>query len=240
MSKNTWPPHRKSGLLYHPLTGKFITFIARTGLEIMCRIDKADLEKIPNKGPLIAYSNHTGRVEVPIMFSQLLPRPVTGFAKIETWDGWFLHWVFNLWGAIPLRRGEADMVAMRQALQALEKDYILGIAPEGTRSQTKSLLRAHPGVVSLALHSGAPLVPLAHWGGEGFLSNLKRLKRTDFHIRVGAPFRLDPGGERVTKEVRQAMVDEMMYRLAALLPERYRGAYAHMEKASQRYLKPVS
>ena len=230
---------RKNGLLYNHQTSKFITTLARTGLEIMCRIDKAELEKIPEKGPLIVYSNHTGRVEVPIMFSHLLPRPVTGFAKIETWDGWFLRWIFDLWGAIPIRRGEADMVAMRMAFEALDHGYILGIAPEGTRSHTKSLLRAHPGVVSLALHSGAPLIPLAHWGGENFLPNLKQLKRTNFHIRVGEPFKLDSRGDRVTKEVRQAMVDEMMYRLAALLPERYRGEYAQVGRASEHYLKPV-
>ena len=72
-----------------------------------------------------------------------------------------------------------------------------------------------------------------------FLSNLKHLKRTDFHIRVGEPFKLDPGGERVTKEVRQQMVDEMMYRMAAMLPEYYRGAYADLENATEKYLVPI-
>lgn len=221
-----------------PRSGIATLSLARTGLEIMCRIDKADLCKIPDRGPLIVYSNHTGQVEVPLLFSQLQPRPVTGLAKIETWDGWFLRWIFDLWGAIPIRRGEADMHAMRRALTALEQGYILGIAPEGTRSKTGALIRAHPGIVTLALRSNAPLLPLAHWGGERFLPNLKRLKRTDFHIRVGEPFTLDPGGEKVTKDIRQQMVDEMMYKLAALLPERYRGEYADLSKATTNFLKP--
>lgn len=213
-------------------------FLARTGLEAMCRIDKTDLQKIPPRGPLIIYANHIGQIEVPLLFSQLQPRPVTGLAKIETWNGWFLGWIFDLWGAIPIRRGEADMNAMRQALSALERGYILGIAPEGTRSKTGALIRAHPGIVTLALHSGAPLMPLAHWGGERFLPNLKRLGRTDFHIRVGEPFTLDPRGRKVTKEIRQQMVDEMMYQLAALLPERYRGEYADLSKATSQFVAP--
>lgn len=212
-------------------------FLARTGLEIMCRIDKSDLPKIPSRGPLIVYSNHTGQVEVPLVFTQLQPRPVTGLAKFETWKGWFLRWIFNLWGAIPIRRGEADMHAMRKALAALEQGYILGIAPEGTRSKTGALIKAHPGIVSLALHSNAPLMPFAHWGGERFLPNLKQFKRTDFYIRVGEPFILDPGSEKITKEVRQQMADEMMYKLAALLPEQYRGEYADLSKATTKYLK---
>jgi 1-acyl-sn-glycerol-3-phosphate acyltransferase len=227
------------GILYHPLVGKMFTLNARTGLEILYRIDKAELAKIPDKGPLIVYSNHTGQVEVPIAFTQMYPRPVTGIAKVETWDGWFLRWLFDLWGIIPIRRGEPDMVAMRMALEALKHNYILGIAPEGTRSSSKALMRAHPGIVSIALHSGAALIPLAHWGGEDFLPNLKRFKRTDFHIRVGEPFRLDPGNDRTTKEVRQAMADEMMCRLAALLPERYRGEYTQSEPTTERYLKPI-
>jgi 1-acyl-sn-glycerol-3-phosphate acyltransferase len=122
---------------------------------------------------------------------------------------------------------------MRKSLEALEKGKILAIAPEGTRNKSGRLIRAHPGVITLALRSGAPLLPVAHWGGENFLTDLKRLKRTDFHIRVGEPFKLNPGMERVSREIRQQMVDEMMYRLAALLPEKYRGVYYDMNNATK-------
>jgi 1-acyl-sn-glycerol-3-phosphate acyltransferase len=125
---------------------------------------------------------------------------------------------------------------MRKSLEALEQGDILAIAPEGTRNKTGILLKAHPGIVTLALRSGAPLLPVAHWGGENFGKNFKGLKRTDFHIRVGATFKLDPGNQRVTKEVRQQMTNEMMYRLAILLPEYYRGAYADVENATETFL----
>jgi 1-acyl-sn-glycerol-3-phosphate acyltransferase len=144
---------------------------------------------------------------------------------MESWDNAFLNWLFNLWGLIPVRRGEADTTALRKAIAVLEEGYIFGIAPEGTRNITGRLKRAHPGAVILALHSGAPLLPLAHWGGESFLKNLVRLKRTDFHVRVGEPFHLAVDGMRMTRELRQQIVDEMMYRLAELLPHQYRGEY---------------
>lgn len=216
-----------------------VTNAVKLGTSIMCRIDAPNLQTFPKKGPYIAYSNHTGQIEVPILYSHLQPRPTTGLAKVETWDSWFLRWVFNLWGAIPIHRGEADMNAMRQSLQALKNNEILVIAPEGTRNKTGVMIRAQPGVITLALRSGAPLLPMAHWGGENFTKNIKRLKRTDFHVRVGEPFKLDPGNERVTKEIRQQMVDEMMYRLAALLPEYYRGAYADMENATSQYISDL-
>jgi hypothetical protein len=48
--------------------------------------------------------------------------------------------------------------------------------------------------------------------------NLSRLKRTDFHIRAGKPFRLENRGEKVTRQVRENMMDEMMFQVASVLP----------------------
>lgn len=222
---------RKPGLSYWILRALVIAYT-----RVTCRLDLSELGKVPRSGPLILFTNHTGQIEVPLMFTHLQPRKVTGFAKVETWDNWFLNWVFDVWGAIPLRRGEADMQAIRAALELLDEGYIIGIAPEGTRNKTGRLLKAHPGIVMLALHSGAPLMPVAHWGGENFLSNLKRFRRTDFHIRVGEPFRLKTDGLRMTHEIRQEIVDQIMYKIAELLPEDYRGAYADLQNATDTYL----
>lgn len=215
----------------------FVFIVIRVGLSILCRVDTQGLERIPRRGPLIVISNHTGSLEVPVIYGWLYPRPMTGWAKIETWDKPFFHWLFNLWGAVPVRRGEADTSALRVALERLEQGYIFGVAPEGTRNKTGKLLRAHPGVVMLAMRSNAPILPLAHWGGENFLPNLKRLRRTDVSVRVGRPFTIQGRGERITRDQRQQIADEMMYQLAALLPEEYRGAYSDMTEATTDFLK---
>ncbi len=209
---------------------KIVSAIVKFGTSILCRIDAPDLNKLPLKGPLIVYSNHTGQVEVAVLFGHLQPRPITGWAKVEAWDNAFLNWLFNLWGLIPVRRGEGDTSALRKALAALNEGYIFGIAPEGTRNVTGRLKKAHPGAVMLAVRAGVPLVPLAHWGGENFLKNLGRFKRTDFHIRVGDPICLKLDGVRMTHEIRQQIVDEMMYKLAELLPPAYRGEYEKVTK----------
>jgi 1-acyl-sn-glycerol-3-phosphate acyltransferase len=218
----------------------FVHAFIKTVMSILCRVDAPNLHEFPSRGPLIAISNHTGSLEVPVMFTWLYPRPVTGWAKIETWNNPFMAGLFDLWGAIPIRRGETDMLALRTALGKLEQGYIFGVAPEGTRNKTGKLLRAHPGAVTLAFRSNAPILPIVHWGGEKFLSNVKRLRRTDFSMRFGKPFMLDTNGERISREQRQQIVDEMMYQLAALLPEEYRGEYSDLENATTKYLKFLS
>jgi 1-acyl-sn-glycerol-3-phosphate acyltransferase len=137
---------------------------------------------------------------------------------------------------IPVRRGEADMRALKAAIRALEQGRIFGIAPEGTRNYNGILIRAQPGTVTLALHTGAPIFPVAHWGGEKLMKNLKHFKRTDFHIRVGQPFKVNTQGVKVTSEIRQQIVDDMMYEIAKLLPEEYRGVYSDLSKVTGKYL----
>jgi 1-acyl-sn-glycerol-3-phosphate acyltransferase len=218
------------------LAFKAATYSIKGLTRLGCKIDDRELGKIAPHGPLIVVSNHISFLEVPVIYTHLQPRPVTGFAKAESWNNPLYRVLFNLWGAIPIRRGEADLMAMRKGIEALKAGKILGISPEGTRSRDGRLRNAHPGVVTLALNSGAPLQPLVYYGGESLKHNLRRMRRTHFHIRVGEPFYLDLRGDKPTKEVRQKMVDEIMYQLAALLPPAYRGVYAGLDSATQKYL----
>lgn len=212
-----------------------ITTLLRIYMRLTTRMDAPNLHNIPMQGPLIVIANHTGQIEVPVLVTLLQPRNLSGWGKAEAFNNLFLRWVFWAWGIIPIHRGEADMKALKDALRSLQNGHFFGIAPEGTRNKTGVLIRAHPGTVILALKSGAPILPMAHWGGEVFLKNLKRLKRTDFHIRVGEPFKIVAEG-KVSAEMRQEMADDMMYELAKLLPEEYRGVYSDLSQATGKYL----
>ncbi|MGB8214276.1 MAG: lysophospholipid acyltransferase family protein [Anaerolineales bacterium] len=214
-----------------------LVLLIKAGTTILCRIDKPDLANVPANGPLILATNHISSLEAPVLLAYLQPRRMTTIAKIETWDNKFMGWLFDLWNSIPIRRGEADLEAIHRCLGVLAAGSILFVAPEGTRSRDGILLRGRPGVVLIALHAGVPILPVVHWGGESFSENLRRLKRTDFHIRVGKPFRLNAQGEKVNGQVRQAMVDEIMYQIAGLLPEEYRGLYANGTPPPQKYLQ---
>lgn len=205
-----------------------------TGL--ICRIDDKELEHVPRQGPLIIFTNHVNILEIPIIYTRLQPRLVRGMLLAERWEIPVVSWGLDVTRTIPLHRGEADLPAIRLGLDALDKGEMLIIAPEGTRSHDGKLQSAHPGVVLLALHSHAPLLPVGFYGAENYATNLRRLRRTDFHVRVGKPFNIETHGERVTREVRQQMVDEMMYQLSSVMPPEYRGYYSDLSSASTRYI----
>ena len=192
---------------------------------LLFRLDAQDLEKIPMKGPLILVSNHVSAFEIPPLRVLLRSRHARTLAKTESWDKKFMAWALDQWQSIPIKRGEADMGALRASLQVLKDGGILGIMPEGTRSGTGNLGRGNAGITLIALKSGAPIVPMAFWGVEDTKRNAKRLRRTDFHFRAGAPFTLALPEGKPTHEDRQQLADEVMRRIAALLPDQYHGIY---------------
>jgi 1-acyl-sn-glycerol-3-phosphate acyltransferase len=205
-------------------------FRALTGL--LCRIHDDALERVPDRGPLIIATNHVNVLEIPIIYTRLQPRPVFGLVAAVRWQNAFFRFVLNIVDAIPLHRGTADLTALRTAIARLKAGSILIVAPEGTRSGHGRLQEAHAGVVTLALHSGAPLLPVVFHGSERYREELRRARRTDFHLAVGRPFHLAPGIRRVTRTIRQQMLREIMYQISALLPPDKRGVYSDLEAAT--------
>jgi 1-acyl-sn-glycerol-3-phosphate acyltransferase len=217
-------------------SARVVAPLVRAILGTACRVDRSELGKIPRKGPLILVTNHVNFLEAPLLYSFLYPRDIAGFAKAETWRNPFLGMLASIWECVPVDREANDMSAMRLALAALESGKMLNVMPEGTRSHDGRLGRGHGGVVAMALRSKAPIIPIAHFGGEDFWRNLKRGRRTEVSIRVGEPFMLREPESGRAKSSRLEAAEEIMLRLAELLPPRYRGEYAGREPTSRQLI----
>lgn len=198
------------------------------------RVHDDAMDKVPQEGPLLLIINHVNFLDVPLVYSRLVPRKMSGYARHDSWDNPFKALLFSIWGAYPLRRGEADLDGLRWGLERLKEEWIIGIAPEGTRSGDGRLLEAHPGAAFLAQRSGAPILPIVYYGHEDYRNNFP-WRRTDTYAVVGEPFMIEAEG-RVTQEMRKQMLDEMMYQMAALLPPEYRGVYSDLDSATEEYL----
>lgn len=219
------------------LQQRLVVLFFRGLTSLVCRIDDAQLVRVPRRGPLIIYTNHVNIIEIPIIYTRLYPRPMHGLAFADRWKSRLIGWLLDVCESIPLHRGEPDITAIRTGLERLREGHILLISPEGTRSGHGRLQAAHAGVVTLALHSGAPLLPIAYVGGERCKENLRKLRRTDFHLVVGQPLRLEAHGARPTREAREQMLAELMYELAALMPAELRGEFAGRPTAPAAYLQ---
>lgn len=89
----------------------------------------------------------------------------------------------------------------------------------------------------MALQNNVPIIPVAHYGSENFWKNMKRFRKTDFTIKVGKPFFIEPGEEKISGKVRKDLLFSIMVQLAKLLPEEYRGEYSDIASANETYLR---
>ena len=218
------------GILHHSVTG-----LIRLVMSTLCRIEGGELRKVPRMGPAIVVINHINFLEIPVIYTRLMPRRLAAMVKAETWKNPILGFLGSLWNGIPLSRGVVDRKAFSLAREALENKEILFVAPEGTRSGSGKLRRGSPGVTMLAADSGVPIFPVGHFGGEGFWNNFKTFRRTDFHIKVGAPFFVETRGVPLDRSARRRIVDEIMHRIAELLPDSYRGYYGEFNADDSGY-----
>lgn len=194
---------------------------------LFLRIEVRGLENVPRRGPLLVAINHCSFLD-PILVGVYFPRDVAMMSKTENFRHPLYGWLVRLYGAFPVRRGEADTQALKTALRLLRQGQAVLMAPEGTRSKDGSLQEGKPGTVLLALRSDAPVVPVAVWGARELWYNVARLRRTPVTLNVGPPLRLAPGG-KAGRERLESSTEELMRTLAALLPERLRGRYGQVK-----------
>ncbi|MGI8552365.1 MAG: lysophospholipid acyltransferase family protein [Dehalococcoidia bacterium] len=188
-------------------------------------------ERVPASGPLIVVSNHLNNADPPLLGASV-PRRIHFMAKHELFavpvGGFFIQ----LFGAFPVRRFEADLKALRAAQRLLADGEVIGMFPEGHRSQGAGMIRAHPGTALLALRSGAPVLPVAITGSELIRGPRVLLQRPRISVTIGEPFLLKADG-RLTSERVASASEEIMIHIAAMLPIRYRGVYSEERNDSR-------
>jgi 1-acyl-sn-glycerol-3-phosphate acyltransferase len=211
---------------------RFIHWSMRAiGYRILFKFDRVEgLENLPAQGPAILMMNHSALLD-PVVVMSCVPRHIVPIAKAEGFRNPFFGPLMTVWQVIPIQRGEVDRQALRRMLQVLDAGECLLMAPEGTRHP--ALQQARPGVAYLAWRSGAPVVPVALEGTEGFPTlSRARWRRPGATVRLGTPFRFRPLPGRPGHDRLQQMMDEAMYVLAAMLPASRRGEYADLARAT--------
>jgi 1-acyl-sn-glycerol-3-phosphate acyltransferase len=212
---------------------RFLRFLIRAiGFTLLVRLEGVEgLENVPASGPAILMINHIAFVD-PIVVLHLTPRNIVPMAKIEVYDYPVVGIFPRIWGVVPVRREEVDRRAIQGALDVLQAGEIILVAPEATRHAF--LQQGKEGIAYLAARSGAPVIPVAIDGTEGFPSFplAPRWRGPGAFVRFGKPFRFRSNLGRLDHALLRRMTDEAMYILAAMLPEHRRGAYADLSQAT--------
>lgn len=210
------------------LMKRFIVLVIRTVIRLIAKVKANGYENLPKTGGFVIAVNHLGFLDAPLAYYALndwnLFIPVA-----EKWaESAVLRWLGKHLNAIFIDRFNPDLKAMREMIKRMEDGQTLVIAPEGTRARDEKMAQGKPGVAYLASKMGWTILPVAIIGSEDRLviQNLKRLKRTPIQLIAGKAFTLPPFPKENREEKLQEYTDEIMCRIAVLIPEHNRGYYA--------------
>jgi 1-acyl-sn-glycerol-3-phosphate acyltransferase len=184
------------------------------------------LENLPPSGPYILVINHLSYLDLPFVYGVLGGENVTGWAAKKYQRHPLFGPILKLAGGIFIERGQVDRDAIARAVSWLHRGNIFGMAPEGTRSKTHALARGKTGAAYLAHEAEVPLVPIGIHGTERAWSSWLRLRRPTFTMHIGAPFHLSAIDSDQRQSHLRADTDEIMCRIAGLMPAEYHGYYA--------------
>ena len=165
-------------------------------------------ENVPEGGAVLC-GNHTTLGDPVYVVCALGSRCQTHvMAKEEIMKWPVVGWLLKKAGIIGIKRGKADVTAVKESMRVLRNGEKLLLFPEGTRVKEGEASEAHTGAAMFATRTGAPILPI-------YIQPKKRLfRRTP--IIIGAPFAPEYTGRKGTAEEYTANAREVMRRANAL------------------------
>lgn len=197
-------------------------------IRVLTRFQVINAELIPPKGGLMMTTNHVSRLDVPFLMAMTERTDLVALVADKYKRKPFFRWILeNIGTIIWIDRESTDFAALREILEQLRAGNVVGIAPEGTRSHGAiGLLEGKQGAAMMAAQTAVPILPVGIVGTENIYEHWMKLRRPPVTIRVGASYYLP----EIDRDDRQAWLsrqtDEIMCRIAVLLPAEYRGFYA--------------
>ena len=212
-----------------------LRFLVRVLINLLARVEVSGLENIPRDSSFVIAANHQGFIDTFLVY-YALDRWDMFIVIGEKWGRIkFFRWVGKYFNFVFIDRFNPDLRALRNIIERMRAGQVLVIAPEGTRSRTGALIEAKPGASYLAAKLGYPILPAAISGTPDriILNDLRHLRRAPVTVTAGKLFTLPPLPVK-EREARLAQsTDEIMCRIAALLPEAQRGVYAYHPRLKQ-------
>jgi 1-acyl-sn-glycerol-3-phosphate acyltransferase len=124
------------------------------------------IENVPETGGVLLVANHQSYLD-PVLVAVRLRRAVSFMAKSELFENPLLGWLIRSLHAYPVRKGEGDIGAIRQAIQRLNDGYALNVYPEGTRTLDGNIAPLEKGIALILRKVDVPVIPVAIEGSFG-------------------------------------------------------------------------
>jgi 1-acyl-sn-glycerol-3-phosphate acyltransferase len=212
---------------YSPAWRLISVIILRPLIRALMKHDTHGREHIPREGGMILATNHLSYADVfaVALFSYESGRYPVFLAKSSLFKTKILGYVLRKLGQLPVYRGQTDAaLVLKDAEQGLRDGACVIFYPESTitRDPAQWPMTAKTGVARLALATGAPVIPVAHWGAQDVLpygsARPRLLPRKTVHMIAGPPVDLSgSAGKPLNGETLRAATEVIMADITAQL-----------------------
>jgi 1-acyl-sn-glycerol-3-phosphate acyltransferase len=179
---------------------------------VLFRLQVQGRENVPNTGAVLLVTNHQSFLD-PWLIGIRLRRQIHYMARDTLFKGGFLHWLMELLNAYPVKRGAADLHAIRETANRLEQGRVVNIFPEGTRTTDGSIGTVSPGIILILKRMKGPLaiLPVVIEGAfEAWPRHQKLPHAHAIRIAYGTPVLAEElkglSADEVAAQLRQRMV----------------------------------
>ena len=203
--------------------------ILRPGIRMMMRLDWGGQQNVPPEGAMLLAANHLSYMDIfaVSLFADSAGRYPVFLAKSSLFEIPVLGGIITRLGQLPVFRGQADAaLVLRQAEMVARSGACVIFYPESTvtRDPDQWPMVSKTGVARLALETGAPVIPVAHWGAQKILPYgdyvPRLLPRKTVRVIAGPPVDLSEfAGQPLNTQVLRAATEKIMHDVAALLGE---------------------
>lgn len=189
----------------------FLRFICKMLAIIIYRPKVIGKENIPKEGNAILCANHVHFLD-SVIIVVMTKRKVNALAKEELFSNPF-KWVAKIFGIYPIKRGNADMGAIKTALKLMKNGELLLIFPEGTRNGLAKGKKAKKGAIVIAASSDSPIIPI---GVQGSFKPFTKVT-----LNIGKPISYTEYKEEIKdKEKMNELTENLMEKIVFLRDEK--------------------
>ena len=166
--------------------------------------------RLPRRGGVLVVANHQSFLD-PVLAAVGMPRPYHPMARESLFRLAPFRWLIRSLYAFPVRRGRADLGAVREALARLKAGAVVLMFPEGTRTRDGSIGTLHGGPVRIAVRAGVPLVPMVIDGAFEAWPRTALLPRPHtIRVACGRPVSAEDAAAGEPDEVMAALRRQML------------------------------
>jgi 1-acyl-sn-glycerol-3-phosphate acyltransferase len=167
----------------------------------------------------LVLANHQSFLD-PLLVGLPLHRPISYLARDSLFRVPVIGWILRNTYVMPISREAAATATMRETIRRMQHGFLVGLFPEGTRTETGAMGPLKPGFVALIRRAKVPVYPV---GVAGAFQALGRkswfLRPTRVRVVVGKPISVEELEQFAGRDQDNALIELVRSRISECFSE---------------------